>query len=172
VPAENLVGEEGKGWGYGKVLLDRERGISAAGALRLAQFVRVVKERATQVQAGGGPLLAQPEFRTRLAQIEVEMLALEGMSLRTLADAEAGVDSGPRGSMLKIRWSELVQRITELWAETLGTDAALMEPHAGVEAAADMPHAMAAYLHMRVTTIYGGANEVQRNIIARRALGL
>ena len=71
-----------------------------------------------------------------------------------------------------IRWSELVQRITELWAEALGTDAALMEPYAGVEAADDMPHAMAAYLHMRVTTIYGGANEVQRNIIARRALGL
>ena len=101
-----------------------------------------------------------------------EMLALEGMSLRTLADAEAGVDSGPRGSMLKIRWSELVQRITELWAAALGTDAALMEPYEGVAAADDMPHAMAAYLHMRVTTIYGGANEVQRNIIARRALGL
>ncbi len=172
VPAENLVGEEGRGWGYGKVLLDRERGISAAGALRLAQFVRVVKERAAAVRAGGGALLAEPDFRTKLAQIEVEMLALEGMSLRTLADAEAGVDSGPRGSMLKIRWSELVQRITELWAEALGTDAALMEPYAGVEAADDMPHAMAAYLHMRVTTIYGGANEVQRNIIARRALGL
>ena len=74
--------------------------------------------------------------------------------------------------MLKIRWSELIQRITALWAEALGTDAALMEPLGGVEAAADMPHAMAAYLHMRVTTIYGGANEVQRNIIARRALGL
>jgi len=172
VPAENLVGEEGKGWGYGKVLLDRERGISAAGGLRLAQFVRVVKDRAAAVKASGSPLLAQPEFRAKLAQLEIEMLALEGMSLRTLADTEAGVDSGPRGSMLKIRWSELIQRITALWAEALGTDAALMEPLGGVEAADDMPHAMAAYLHMRVTTIYGGANEVQRNIIARRALGL
>jgi alkylation response protein AidB-like acyl-CoA dehydrogenase len=172
VPAENLVGEEGKGWGYGKVLLDRERGISAAGGLRLAQFVRVVKDRAAAVKASGSPLLAQPAFRAKLAQLEIEMLALEGMSLRTLADTEAGVDSGPRGSMLKIRWSELIQRITALWAAALGTDAALMEPLGGVEAAADMPHAMAAYLHMRVTTIYGGANEVQRNIIARRALGL
>ncbi len=173
VPAEDLVGEEGKGWNYGKVLLDRERGLSAALGLRLGQYVRVVKSRAAAVRLGATTLLADPGFRDKLAQIEIEMLALEYMGLRTLADAVAGLDSGPRASMLKIRWSELIQRITELWVEALGYDAACFAPlDDATDLPADMPSPMASYLHARVTTIYGGANEVQRNIIARRSLGL
>ena len=77
--------------------------------------------------------------------------------------------------MAKVRWSELLQRTTELWVEVLGYDAALFAPAAGATNAAlpaDMPGPMLAYLYGRVTTIYAGSNEIQRNIIARRSLGL
>lgn len=172
VPVEYLVGEEGKGWNYGKVLLDRERGLASALGLRLGQYLRVVRQRAATTMAGGRPLLESAPFRDKLAQVEIEMLALEYMGLRTLADTVAGVDSGPRASMLKIRWSELIQRVTELWVEAAGYDAAFYAPLGGAALPGDMPFPVASYLHARVTTIYGGANEVQRNIIARRSLGL
>lgn len=170
VPVTDLVGEEGKGWSYGKVLLDRERGIAASMGLRLGQYLRVVKNRAAT--AG---LLAEPVYRDKLAQIEIEMMALEYMGLRTLADAVVGADSGPRASILKVRWSELLQRLTELWVETIGYDAAEFAPLDSNESGVlpdGMPDAVASYLHSRVTTIYGGSSEIQRNIIARRSLGL
>ena len=173
VPAHQLLGEEGRGWSYGKVLLDRERSVTSTLGVRLARQLVYVRERAMQVRDGGRPLLENGGFCNALAQLEIEVMALEQMGLRMLADNVAGVDTGPRGSMLKIRWSELLQRCTELWVQTLGYDAAAFAP-----AVADQPFDLAvagpmgAYLHGRVTTIYGGSNEIQRNIIARRALGL
>ena len=174
VPATELVGEEGKGWGYGKVLLDRERGVACSMGLRLGQYVRVVRSRAQATRVGRQTLMETPGFRDKLTQIEIEMMSLEFMGLRTLADAVKGADSGPRASMLKIRWSELLQRITELWVESAGYDAACMEPLGTNMAPAndDQPNPLPSYLHSRVTTIYGGSNEIQRNIIARRSLGL
>ncbi len=175
VPVADLLGEEGKGWSYGKVLLDRERGIACASGLRLGQYVRVVKDCARGVRVGRKSLLDTAIFRDKLAQIEIEMVALEYMGLRTLADAVAGLDSGPRASMLKIRWSELLQRITELWVEATGYDAAnfaLIGSNQGEPLSGNMPHPVMSYLHARVTTIYGGSNEIQRNVIARRSLGL
>jgi alkylation response protein AidB-like acyl-CoA dehydrogenase len=166
VPVSDLVGEEGRGWSYGKVLLDRERGVACSMGLRLGQYVRVVRDRARLTRVGRQSLLDTTGFREKLAQIEIEMMALEFMGLRTLADTVAGADSGPRASMLKIRWSELLQRITELWVESAGYDAADMD------APDEPPNPLPSYLHGRVTTIYGGSNEIQRNIIARRSLGL
>jgi alkylation response protein AidB-like acyl-CoA dehydrogenase len=174
VPASELIGEEGRGWSYGKVLLDRERNVSCSLGLRLGQYVGVVRDRARATPIGRRCLFETPVFREKLAQIEIEMMALEFMGLRTLADNEAGVDSGPRASMLKIRWSELHQRITELWVEAAGYAAAEMAPLRADHklAAEDYPNPLPSYLHGRVTTIYGGSNEIQRNIIARRSLGL
>jgi alkylation response protein AidB-like acyl-CoA dehydrogenase len=174
-PIENLVGEEGKGWGYAKVLLDRERGVTASNGLRLSLQVRALKARARAVRDGRRALLDDPLFRTRLAQIEVEVLALEYLVKRNIADMEGGVDSGPRASRLKIRWSELVQRITELWAEALGYDAIAFAPADGADESSlpqGPPYPMRAALYSRVTTIFGGSNEIQRNIIARRMLAL
>ena len=174
VPVADLLGEEGKGWSYGKVLLDRERGATATLSARLARQLEYVRERAGKAMHGQTPLIQNADFKTKLAQLEIEVIALEYLGLRTLADVVAGIDSGPRGSMMKVRWSELLQKITELWIETLGYDAARFEALDSVCAediyASSGP--MMGYLYSRVTTIYGGSNEIQRNIIARRSLGL
>lgn len=174
VPVGQLIGEEGKGWSYGKVLLDRERALTANLGVRLSRQLEQVRERARHTQDGARTLYENQAFRTKLGQLEIEVQAIEQMGLRMLADNVAGVDTGPRGSMIKLRWSELLQRATELWVETLGYDATRFAP-AGPQPGQvplDQSGPMTAYLHSRVTSIYGGSNEIQRNIIARRALGL
>jgi alkylation response protein AidB-like acyl-CoA dehydrogenase len=170
VPAANLIGEEGMGWSYGKVLLDRERGVTAATALRLSQQLRGARMAAENALTPGGRLIDEPAVADRLAQLEIEVQALEMMVMRTMADAALGQDSGPRASMIKVRWSELLQTITEFWVEALGYGAAAFAPLNG--AAPTEPWPMMGMLYARVTSIYGGSNEIQRNIIARRALGL
>ncbi|HET9510795.1 MAG TPA: acyl-CoA dehydrogenase family protein [Sphingomonas sp.] len=172
VPVANLVGDEGRGWEYGKVLLDRERMVSAATAMHLPQVLDGVRDAARRRTVGGVPLVEQPGFAGKLAQVEIEAIALETMVLRLMADAAAGQDSGPRGSMVKLRWSELYQRAIELWVEVLGPEAAHFRGLDGTAPAPDLPYAMQGALYSRVTSIYGGSSEIQHNIIARRALGL
>jgi len=177
VPVINLVGDEGKGWTYGKVLLQRERGMTAILGLRLARQLEWISELAAQTPSGDGSVRDDPVFAHKLAQLKIEVMAIDTMGQRTVADVMAGIDSGLRGSMLKIRWSELLQRSTELWVEAMGYEAhgfAALGNGAAVHARPSypMPGPMNAYLHSRVTSIYGGANEIQRNIIAHRALGL
>jgi alkylation response protein AidB-like acyl-CoA dehydrogenase len=173
IPATNLIGEEGMGWAYGKVLLDRERMVAAATAMFLPQTLRAVRAAAARRRTPVGPLIDKPEFRAKLAQIEIEAMAVQAMVLRLMADAAAGANSGPRGSMVKLRWSELTQQATALWVEALGPQAqhfAALDDDSALPA--DMPLALQGALYARVTTIYGGSSEIQRNIIARRALGL
>jgi alkylation response protein AidB-like acyl-CoA dehydrogenase len=172
VPVGNLVGEEGNGWSYGKVLLDRERAVTAANALRLPQQLRAVREAASRARRGGRPLIEDRLFRAKLAQLEIEAIGIETMVARLMSQTRSGPDSGPSGSMIKLRWSELLQRATELWVEALGYDAAVFRDEGSVGFPADMPHAMQGALYARVTSIYGGSSEIQRNIIARRGLGL
>jgi len=173
IPATNLVGEEGMGWAYGKVLLDRERMVAAATAMFLPQTLRAVRAAAARRRTPSGPLINKPEFRAKLAQIEIQAMASQAMVLGLMADSAAGAHSGPRGSMVKLRWSELTQQATALWVEALGPQAqhfAALEDNSSLPA--DMPLALQGALYARVTTIYGGSSEIQRNIIARRALGL
>jgi hypothetical protein len=171
VPAANLVGEEGRGWGYGKVLLDRERMVAATSAIHLQQVIDGVRA-AAERPVCGVPLAQTPGFAAKFAQLEIEAIALETMVLRLMADAAAGVDSGPRGSMVKLRWSDLYQTAATLWIEALGPEAAHFRGLDDAMVASDMPYAMQGLLYSRVTSIYGGSSEIQRNIIARRALGL
>lgn len=173
VPVENLVGEEGRGWEYGKVLLDRERMVTASVAVFLIQTVKAIRDAASRHTIGGVSLLDKPDFKDKLAQYEIEVIALQTMVLRVMADASAGVDSGPLGSMIKLRWSQLLQAGTALWIAALGPKAAHFAAldHASV-LPTDMPYAMQGVLHSRVTSIYGGSSEIQHNIIAQRALGL
>jgi alkylation response protein AidB-like acyl-CoA dehydrogenase len=171
VPSTTLLGEEGRGWAYGKALLDRERGVTAAFTLRLSQQLRGACDAAARTRVGGGTLLDDPRIADRLAQFELEVMALETMVMRIMAEAASGRDSGPRASMIKVRWSELLQRITEFWTEALGYEAAWFGPADGPWDD-EGPWAAKGMLYARITSIYGGANEVQRNIIARRALGL
>ena len=169
VPVDNLIGEEGKGWSYGKVLLDRERGVTAATTLRLRQQLRGARAATEAARIQTESMAHDPLVVDRLAQLEIEVMAVEGMVMRTMAEAASGEDSGPRASMIKVRWSELLQQITEFWVEVMGYDAARFGP---LGAAPTEPWPMMGMLYSRVTSIYGGANEIQRNIIARRVLGL
>lgn len=173
VPAANLVGEEGRGWEYGKVLLDRERMVTASVAIFLIQTVKAIREAASRRTIGGVRLIDMPGFKAKLAQYEIEVTALQTMVLRVMADAAAGTDSGPLGSMIKLRWSQLSQAGTALWVGALGPSAAHFAPlDNSHDLPADMPYAMQGALYARVTSIYGGSSEIQHNIIAQRALGL
>ncbi len=163
VPADQLVGEENQGWTYAKFLLGNERtGIAAVGRtkIRLAQ----VKQHAS---ARG--LLDDPLFAARLAEIENELLALELTQMRVVSDSAEGKPN-PVSSVLKMRGSQLQQATTELLVEVAGPDAL---PMTGDVVTPDWAkEAARVYLNYRKTSIYGGSNEVQRNIIASTILGL
>jgi alkylation response protein AidB-like acyl-CoA dehydrogenase len=173
VPAKNVVGEVGKGWTVAKALLAHER-TGIAGVADVKRAVRVIKEVAAKEENGGQRLLGDPGFQQRLADIEVELMALEFTELRTLATQAAGGFPGPESSLLKIKGTELQQATQELLMEiaayyqgVLPTD--LDSNALGHEFATD---ARRSYMYGRAATIYGGSNEVQKNIIAKYVLGL
>ena len=173
VPAKNVVGEIGKGWTVAKALLAHER-TGIAGVADVKRAVRLIKEAAAKEENGGQRLMDDPGFQQRLADIEVELMALEFTELRTLATQAAGGFPGPESSLLKIKGTELQQATQELLMEiaayyqgVLPTD---LDPDAlGHEFATD---ARRSYMYGRAATIYGGSNEVQKNIIAKYVLGL
>jgi hypothetical protein len=175
VPVANRVGEENKGWTYAKFLLVHER----SGIARVAGSKRAVdklKEIAKTELVDGTPLMETEDFSRKVAALEVELTALEYTELRTLAAESKGQMAGPESSILKIRGTEIQQRITELTEEAVGyyafpNDRALgsneypVGPDYAVGAAGH-------YFNMRKASIYGGSNEIQRNIIAKAVLGL
>ncbi len=179
VPCTNLVGDEGKGWTYAKFLLGHER-FGIAGVARSKRQLAGVKEIA-RAEAGddGGPLIDDPAFRAKLAEVEIELTALEYTELRFLASEEAGRAPGPEASILKIRGTEIQQAITELVLEAVAYYANPFVPEALAagwnEAPIGPPYAAAAapiYFNWRKASIYGGSNEIQKNIIAKMVLGL
>lgn len=172
VPAANLIGEEGRGWEYGKVLLDRERMVAAANVIFLSQTVRGIEAAARWRKIAGVPLIEDANFASKLSQFRIELTSLQTMVLRLMDDEKRGAPSGPRGSMVKLRWSQLLQNGTELWVEAIGQRAAHFEAMDGGALVEVMPQALQGALYSRVTSIYGGSSEIQHNIIARRALGL
>ncbi len=179
VPAENLVGEENKGWNYAKFLLGNERtGIARVGASKAR--LRRLKELAALEQAGGKPLIADERFRAKIAAAEVELKALEMTELRVVAARTRSNKPDPASSILKIRGSEIQQLITELLLEVVGPYALpdqtphdesdrWNEPPVGPEWAGPLAPQ---YFNYRKTTIYGGSNEIQKNIICKAILGL
>jgi alkylation response protein AidB-like acyl-CoA dehydrogenase len=174
VPVSELVGEEGRGWSYGKVLLDRERGVAAANALRIRQQLRAVRQAVARASPGGESSAVRWDLRSRLAQLQIEAIGLEILVMRLMSDEAHGRECGPQASIIKLRWSELSQQSIELWVDALGYGAAGYRGLDGgpAEFATDMPHAVQGALYSRVTSIYGGSSEIQRNIVARRFLGL
>jgi len=165
VPVENRVGEENQGWTYAKFLLGHERtNIANIGASQ--RELRRLKQGAAKVMRNGLPLLQDPGFSTRVAQIEIELMALEITNLRVIFEAEAKKAPGPQASLLKIRGTEILQGLTELHVELQGARALANVP--GTDAA----RAALTYLNQRKLSIFGGSNEIQRNIIAQMILGL
>lgn len=177
VPAENLVGEEGKGWNYTKFLLEHERTSSAFIYFSKRELQRA-KEIARRERLDGAPLIESPEFAHQIARLEMDILALEWSVLRLLANEKNPYDQTAIASALKIRGSEIQQRVTELQTDLLGARAlrSIRRDDPLPEGASPWPEyvpgRMSATMHTRAVTIYGGAKEVQKNIIAKLAFGL
>ena len=179
VPKENLIGVEGKGWTYAKFLLEHERVDNAAIGVTKAALRRVKEIAAAEPGAGGRPLIEDPLFHARLTAVEAQLMSLELAALRTLSAVASGGSPGPASSLLKIRGTEIAQRISELGSEAVGWYALPWQPEVLDGSANEEPIGPAhagpdanAYLWRRCMSIYGGSNEIQRNIIAKQMLGL
>jgi alkylation response protein AidB-like acyl-CoA dehydrogenase len=174
VPAENLIGEENKGWTYAKFLLGNER-TSMAGIGRSTRHLNKVKQILKAEVDEDDP--AYPEFLREIARIELDVLALEATELRIVAQMARGIDPGPAASLFKIRGTEIFQNITELKHRLIGNDGLAIREHPfsgnRFMPGPDYGHtATEHYLNSRKLSIYGGSNEIQRNIIAKAVLGL
>lgn len=178
VPSTHLVGEAGMGWTYAKYLLGKERTTSA-----FLYFNKRELERTREIARGeivdGVPLLETPAFALKLARVEADLLALEWSVLRVLAEEETRANGDAVVSGLKVRGSLMQQRITELQVDALGPRALRFFEHDEDTDEANallwpsyVPGRTASYLIARASTIYGGALEVQKNIIAKLAFGL
>jgi pimeloyl-CoA dehydrogenase large subunit len=180
VPVENLVGQENKGWDYAKFLLGNERtNIARVGVSK--ERLRRIRELASIERIGDEPMIRNPRFREKLAAAEIELKALEMTQLRVVA-AERTREKGkpdPASSVLKIKGSEIQQMTTELLMDVVGPyalpyvpereDDRWNEPAIGPDYAATVAPT---YFNWRKVSIYGGSNEIQRNIIAKAILGL
>jgi alkylation response protein AidB-like acyl-CoA dehydrogenase len=168
------VGEENRGWTYAKYLLTYERtniagvGFSMAALERLKALVRTQTE-------GPRPLAQDARFLARMAKVEIDLENMKTTSLRVLAAVAGGGAPGAESSMLKIRGTEIRQELTALQRIAMGPYAQAMQIDEGGEESVgprDAMRAAAAYFNNRKLSIYGGSNEIQRNIIAKMILGL
>ena len=171
VPAENLIGEEGKGWTYAKFLLAHER-FGIAGVPNQKYSLKLLKERTKD--------FADDDLKKKITDYEIELSALEFTELRTLAALANGGHPGAESSIIKIKGTELQQRLTEMYVEAAGQ---YILPYEGPEGfnsnntpasnVSDFSsQAVSRYLNFRKTSIYGGSNEIQKNIIAKAILGV
>ena len=178
VPVENLVGEENKGWDYAKFLLANERtGIARIGLTK--ERIQRIKRLAREMPSGAGSMWDDGDFRGRVAEVEIELKALEITQMRVAAKQGRAdsVQPDPASSLLKIRGSQLQQAATELLVELAGPFSLAAPARGGggnnppggfdwVDAAAP------SYFNNRKVSIYGGSNEIQHNVIAKGILGL
>src|SRR3984885_14641742 len=183
VPAENLVGEENKGWTYAKFLLGHER-TNNAGIGLCKRGLQSLKAIAAAQTANCKPLIENVRFRDRIARIELELSALEITHLRMLsAVANEARAPGPEASILKIKGSEIIQQLAELQMHALGHDALLYvrdaleldwspPPLLAEHYPEYAPPLSGQYFNQRKTTIYAGSTEIQKNIISKLILGL
>ncbi|MGH7003324.1 MAG: acyl-CoA dehydrogenase family protein, partial [Alphaproteobacteria bacterium] len=177
VPVKNLVGPENQGWTVAKYLLGHER-TNIADIGRAKHQLARVKEITGAERNEGGALIEDPEFRDRIAEVELELIALDATILRIVAAEADGRPPGAEASLLKIKGSELKQALTELLIEAIGyygfpydrdaMEYGWNEPPIGPDYAATLAPQ---YFNMRKTTIYGGSNEIQRGILAKFVMG-
>jgi len=173
VPVANLIGEQDKGWTYAKALLAHER-TSIAGVADSRRALAELRRFAEQEVNAGKRKIDDPLFQQRLSDIEIELMALEYTDLRVLASVAAGGAPGAESSLLKIKGTEIQQAIQGLRMDLAGYYQGVLPTDLDPEA---LGHgfgssARQAYMYGRAATIYGGSNEVQKNIIAKAVLGL
>jgi alkylation response protein AidB-like acyl-CoA dehydrogenase len=178
VPVDNRVGEENQGWTYAKYLLGHER-TGNAGIGMCKRWLKALKSIASRQRSGGRLLIDDPRFRDHIAQVEIELMALEITTMRVIAMELANQKPGPEASILKVQGTEIQQTLTELQMLALGPQALPYQPQA-LEAGYSGPLSgpdyavplTGRYLNHRKASIYAGSNEIQRNIIAKHMLGL
>lgn len=171
IPASDIVGEAGQGWAHAKYLLGHER----TGIARVGQSKREIgrlKALAGQRLRNGLPLAEDAAFAARIASLEIELRALELTSLRMIGAQGAGAGPGPEANILKIRGSVLQQEIAEAIMDAWGAEAFGPMPTGDVFETDPAAAAAMTYFNLRKVSIYGGSNEIQRNILARAMLGL
>ena len=180
VPRENIIFKENKGWTVAKFLLSHERTSIAAVGKSISAVKKLKQIANIELNNEGSLLITDKRFRDRLTTLEMDLKALEFTELRILSEENKGVAPGPEASLLKIRGSEIQQRITELTMNAVGyygisndlaksnadrINSNQFRPDYSQNTAAN-------YLNMRKTTIYGGSNEIQKNILSKMVLGL
>ena len=177
VPVANLVGEENRGWTYAKFLLGHER-TSIAGVGSAKRELSRLKRAAREERRDGRSLLDDPLFAARVARIEIDLMALEITNLRVLSEEGATRAPGPEASILKIKGTEIQQAISELMMHAAGLYALPLRVEAmeaGWQSDPTLPPvgppfaatATSAYLNQRKLSIFGGTNEIQKNIVAK-----
>jgi alkylation response protein AidB-like acyl-CoA dehydrogenase len=178
VPADNLIGTEGKGWTYAKVLLTHERTGIARVAISKDRLVQL-KELVETSPDGDNKLIDDAIFAQKIANVEIDLLALEYTELRTLSALSTGQAPGPESSILKIVGTQIIQAIDELYVEAAGYYSMPFVPeqfhddYDGQHIGPDMAtNSSLRYFNNRKTSIYGGSNEIQTNIISKAVLGL
>ena len=178
VPVENRVGEENQGWTYAKFLLAHERS-GIAGVARSKRGIERLRSIASTEVLDGEPLIEDDSFARKISQLEIDLTALEFTELRTLARESAGKGPGPESSILKVKGTEIQQRLTELTLEAVGNYGAPYFRGFPEDGSNEFPigpdyahYAAPNYFNFRKTSIYGGSNEIQRNIITKMILGL
>jgi len=178
VPVAHLIGEENKGWTYAKYLLGHERtNIAAVG--RAKRELRFLKRIASKQKKNGFSLIDDPIFSSKVANLEIELMALEVTLLRVISQGQTQHDPGPEASMLKIKGTEIQQVLTELMIEAAGPNGIPFDPaylsgehEHSVMLEDDVAPLIPYYFNYRKTSIYGGSNEIQKNIITQMILGL
>jgi alkylation response protein AidB-like acyl-CoA dehydrogenase len=177
VPVENRVGEENKGWTYAKYLLEFERGGQAHGP-RLRKAFRHLQTLAKSQMDEGEPLSADPQWREKMAALEMELDAVEMNELMFYSSLKAGDAPGNMASIVKMRGTEVGQKITELAVEAVGwygvpfTELRNYDSNVVPVGGEYVDDVAPRYFNNRKTTIYGGSSEVQRNVLAKAMLGL
>ena len=173
VPVANRIGEQDTGWTYAKALLAHER-TSIAAVADSKRRLRDLRKLLSEEISGGRPLIEDVQFQNRLSNTEIELMALEYTELRVLASTADGKGPGVESSLLKIKGTEIQQAIQQMYMDLAGYYSGVLH---GDETAESIGHAFGhdarkAYMYGRAATIYGGSNEVQKNITAKYVLGL
>lgn len=180
VPVDNLVGEENRGWEYAKFLLGNER-FNIAGVGASMERIRRIKDLATRQRVEGKRLIDRADFREKVAAVEIQLKAIEVTQLRVVADESKrqARTQDPRCSILKLKGSEIQQATSELLMDVAGPYALPYRSEEDLESGNEPPIGpewvatiAPAYFNARKVSIYGGSNEIQKNIIAKAILGL
>ena len=173
VPVENLIGEQDKGWTYAKALLAHER-TGIAGVADSKRALGEVRKLAEREFNGGKRLIDDPFFQKRLSDIEIELMALEYTDLRVLSQVETGGAPGAESSLLKIKGTEIQQAVQSLAMTVAAHYQGVLPTDLDTNVLGNDYGSMArrSYMYGRAATVYGGSNEIQKNIIAKAVLGL